>query len=681
MADVVRRSPDRHNGTMEGTTEPPPWLSDIVPGQVSPLIESDERVIRVQAGPGTGKTLGIPRRHRAGGHGQLSGARGAARVNPADPGVVEALRQRKLVRSAAQRSTAWRPSRVAWLRCGSPQSDRPDRFPLDEGQRQPDARDARNVVGAIQVGLDRARLEDSMNVLRRRPVSRASSSAERVRWLASSWSAMRPLAAAGLDGEPGHPPLRKTVLEAPRSKAARPKQIDALWGQHAVRAATIRDDVSRDRHLRKPCGQLVERDGHGSRNVPCLVLGVGSQIEHRDCAGANASPEGLASDRLGLVGTGPGRRPPPAGPRARGHVRRPEGRPRAHTPRRPPGGNAWIVDPDGPTISPAARSTCRCDEVSATLICASAATASTVRGALCENIDDLEPARARKCLPDPGELLVERHLRSMIRRHSCYSNELFEYLSGGERMDIQTFTDEGLGNSTYLVEIGDRRALAHRPPARRVGPPPCRPKRRDLSIAYSVETHLHADFVSGSRELAAVGATVVGCASIAKLAFPHRRTRGRRRRSISAGLTPRGDRDARSHARSTCHTCFGMARSPVALVLGRSAAAWARSRGPTSSRRTRRSRSRGPSTARSTIGSWRSPTTSPSTRPTAGARSARRGDPASGPRRSAASGRRTRLLARAGRGHLRGAPAPSRSGPYPTYFIAPARGESPRGPG
>jgi DNA helicase-2/ATP-dependent DNA helicase PcrA len=40
----------------------PPWLEDIHPGQVSPLIESDEPIIRVQAGPGTGKTLGIRRR-------------------------------------------------------------------------------------------------------------------------------------------------------------------------------------------------------------------------------------------------------------------------------------------------------------------------------------------------------------------------------------------------------------------------------------------------------------------------------------------------------------------------------------------------------------------------------------------------------------------------------------------
>jgi superfamily I DNA/RNA helicase len=40
----------------------PPWLAGIEPGQVSPLIGSDAPVIRVQAGPGTGKTLGIRKR-------------------------------------------------------------------------------------------------------------------------------------------------------------------------------------------------------------------------------------------------------------------------------------------------------------------------------------------------------------------------------------------------------------------------------------------------------------------------------------------------------------------------------------------------------------------------------------------------------------------------------------------
>jgi glyoxylase-like metal-dependent hydrolase (beta-lactamase superfamily II) len=87
-------------------------------------------------------------------------------------------------------------------------------------------------------------------------------------------------------------------------------------------------------------------------------------------------------------------------------------------------------------------------------------------------------------------------------------------------LDIRTFTDEGLGNSTYLVEIGDRRALALDPP-RDVSALSRAADESGLSITYSVETHLHADFISGSRELSAVGATVVG-ARAANLEFPHR---------------------------------------------------------------------------------------------------------------------------------------------------------------
>ncbi len=91
-------------------------------------------------------------------------------------------------------------------------------------------------------------------------------------------------------------------------------------------------------------------------------------------------------------------------------------------------------------------------------------------------------------------------------------------------MDIRTFTDEGLGNSTYLVEIGDRRALALDAP-RDVSALRKAAEDGGLSIAYAVETHLHADFISGSRELSAVGATVVG-ARAANLAFPHRGLEG-----------------------------------------------------------------------------------------------------------------------------------------------------------
>jgi hydroxyacylglutathione hydrolase len=80
--------------------------------------------------------------------------------------------------------------------------------------------------------------------------------------------------------------------------------------------------------------------------------------------------------------------------------------------------------------------------------------------------------------------------------------------------------DEGLGNSSYLVELGDRRALVvdpERDPARYLAAAGA----RGLTIAYAAETHLHADFVSGSRELAAQGARVLAPAA-GGIEFPHR---------------------------------------------------------------------------------------------------------------------------------------------------------------
>ncbi|NEW40004.1 MBL fold metallo-hydrolase [Nocardia cyriacigeorgica] len=69
--------------------------------------------------------------------------------------------------------------------------------------------------------------------------------------------------------------------------------------------------------------------------------------------------------------------------------------------------------------------------------------------------------------------------------------------------------DEGLGNSTYLLDLGDGRALVI-DPERDVRRVRAEARRRGLRIAYAVETHLHADFISGVRELADTeGATVI----------------------------------------------------------------------------------------------------------------------------------------------------------------------------
>ena len=69
--------------------------------------------------------------------------------------------------------------------------------------------------------------------------------------------------------------------------------------------------------------------------------------------------------------------------------------------------------------------------------------------------------------------------------------------------------DEGLGNSTYLLDLGGGRALVL-DPERDLRAVRAEAAARGLQIAYAVETHLHADFVSGVAELAAVeGARVV----------------------------------------------------------------------------------------------------------------------------------------------------------------------------
>ncbi|HET6875286.1 MAG TPA: MBL fold metallo-hydrolase, partial [Acidimicrobiales bacterium] len=84
---------------------------------------------------------------------------------------------------------------------------------------------------------------------------------------------------------------------------------------------------------------------------------------------------------------------------------------------------------------------------------------------------------------------------------------------------IVPIVDEGLGNSSYVVDLGDGRALVL-DPERDPRPYLEAAERMGLRVAFTVETHLHADFVSGSRELAARGATVLA-SSAGGLAFAH----------------------------------------------------------------------------------------------------------------------------------------------------------------
>jgi hydroxyacylglutathione hydrolase len=86
---------------------------------------------------------------------------------------------------------------------------------------------------------------------------------------------------------------------------------------------------------------------------------------------------------------------------------------------------------------------------------------------------------------------------------------------------IHPVVDEGLGNSAYVVELGDRRALVI-DPARDPTPYLELARWRRLQIAYAAETHLHADFLTGSRELAAADGAQVLAPRASRLGFAHR---------------------------------------------------------------------------------------------------------------------------------------------------------------
>jgi hydroxyacylglutathione hydrolase len=85
---------------------------------------------------------------------------------------------------------------------------------------------------------------------------------------------------------------------------------------------------------------------------------------------------------------------------------------------------------------------------------------------------------------------------------------------------IHPVVDQGLGNSAYLVELGDGRALVV-DPARDPTPYLELARRRRLRIAYAAETHLHADFLTGSRELAAADGAQILAPRASRLGVAH----------------------------------------------------------------------------------------------------------------------------------------------------------------
>ncbi len=106
---------------------------------------------------------------------------------------------------------------------------------------------------------------------------------------------------------------------------------------------------------------------------------------------------------------------------------------------------------------------------------------------------------------DPGDLLDEGE--GMKR------DDLF----------IKQFVDEGLGNSSYLIGSSETGRAAAIDPQRDVDRYLQIAEGMGLRLAYCLDTHLHADFVSGARELAArvTEPFCIGASAKAALEFDH----------------------------------------------------------------------------------------------------------------------------------------------------------------
>jgi len=69
------------------------------------------------------------------------------------------------------------------------------------------------------------------------------------------------------------------------------------------------------------------------------------------------------------------------------------------------------------------------------------------------------------------------------------------------KLIIRPFVDPILGNSSYLLALPELGIAAVIDPQRDVEPYLRTAYELDVHITYALETHLHADFVSGSLEL------------------------------------------------------------------------------------------------------------------------------------------------------------------------------------
>jgi hydroxyacylglutathione hydrolase len=86
---------------------------------------------------------------------------------------------------------------------------------------------------------------------------------------------------------------------------------------------------------------------------------------------------------------------------------------------------------------------------------------------------------------------------------------------------IEPFVDTGLGNSAYLIGSHETKKGILIDPLRDVDRYLHAASELGLTLTHVLDTHLHADFVSGNREVAHQTGAVIGASAEAKVGFEH----------------------------------------------------------------------------------------------------------------------------------------------------------------
>jgi len=86
---------------------------------------------------------------------------------------------------------------------------------------------------------------------------------------------------------------------------------------------------------------------------------------------------------------------------------------------------------------------------------------------------------------------------------------------------IEPFVDTGLGNSAYLIGSHDTKKGILIDPLRDVERYLHSASEHGIQLTHVLDTHLHADFVSGNREIAHQANMIIGAGAEAKVGFDH----------------------------------------------------------------------------------------------------------------------------------------------------------------